>query len=409
MRSKLAIIACGVLVASCGDNAIIPSPDAPLGPPFDAPFDAPAARCLGPSSRTAAVVDDEHGWVLESTFTLESGWPPTVAIDGDTAIVGVIRTAPEVDSGYAAILQYDAGWRLAQVLRPAVPRAWERFGNDVAISGEVVVVGAPSDGSSPPRPGEVFVFERDNGVWTERARLRAGDAADGDTFGTNVAISGNTIVANGLGGTYLFDCTADTWSQTERIPMRGPIAIDGDRLLIGNLFDSGLEARIFDRVDGHWEESEVLGASNPADNRFGASVALSGVTAVVGSPTLSVPAPQGMPRCQPGAAYVFCDAGDTWVEEARLDGDADINCFGKTTAIDGDFVAVGSPLRSFAYARRADGWSLDGAWTYDSPALAGDVDVAVSGRAMVVAWPYVATTPNGVRHTYARLYRATSN
>src|SRR5690242_20099568 len=120
MRSKLASIAFGMLVASCGDNAVSPSPDAPLETPIDATFDAPATRCLGASSPSVAFVDDEHEWVLERTFTLESGWPPAVAIDGDTAIVGVIRTAPAPDSGYAAILQHDAaGWHLAQVLRPA--------------------------------------------------------------------------------------------------------------------------------------------------------------------------------------------------------------------------------------------------------------------------------------------------
>jgi hypothetical protein len=42
--------------------------------------------------------------------------------------------------------------------------------------------------------GAVYVFTRSEGIWSEQAYLKAGNAKLGDVFGASVSISGDTLV-----------------------------------------------------------------------------------------------------------------------------------------------------------------------------------------------------------------------
>jgi hypothetical protein len=66
------------------------------------------------------------------------------------------------------------------------------FGFSVAISGETVVVGAHGD--VDVAQGSAYVFVRSGGVWSQQQKLEASDAAAEDDFGFSVAISGETVV-----------------------------------------------------------------------------------------------------------------------------------------------------------------------------------------------------------------------
>ena len=75
----------------------------------------------------------------------------------------------------------------------------DRFGLAVAISGNVMVVGAPYDGDKGLWSGSAYVYTRDvpgsaTSGWTQRAKLVAADGAADDNFGYAVAISGDSIV-----------------------------------------------------------------------------------------------------------------------------------------------------------------------------------------------------------------------
>jgi hypothetical protein len=76
------------------------------------------------------------------------------------------------------------------------------FGASVAIDGDTAVVGA--DGRDRDK-GAVFVFERSGGAWTQKIRLLDATGATGDEFGNSVAIWGDKIIAgapfsDGTGG-----------------------------------------------------------------------------------------------------------------------------------------------------------------------------------------------------------------
>ncbi len=73
-----------------------------------------------------------------------------------------------------------------------------RFGRSVAVSGDTAIVGAVSDdfGGSLSSAGAAYVFQRNEGGsnnWGEVKKITASDVASYDFFGSNVAIDGVTV------------------------------------------------------------------------------------------------------------------------------------------------------------------------------------------------------------------------
>jgi hypothetical protein len=130
------------------------------------------------------------------------------------------------------------------------------------------------------------------------------------------------------------------------------------------------------------QEQQLFGTS--AGDHFGASVALSGSTAVVGADQ-----EDGGALSNVGAAYVFVRDGITWeLEQELTPPTAGINGrFGGSVALDDDTVAVGAPGRNavFVYTRSGTTWSLQ---QQVGPGLAGGdhfgTSVALDGTTLVV-------------------------
>src|SRR5262249_27987178 len=65
-----------------------------------------------------------------------------------------------------------------------------QFGSSVAISGGTISVGAPV----PFDLGEVYVFVRNGSSWSQQASLNASNPGAGDGFGFSLAMAGDTII-----------------------------------------------------------------------------------------------------------------------------------------------------------------------------------------------------------------------
>jgi hypothetical protein len=71
----------------------------------------------------------------------------------------------------------------------------DQLGLTVALSGDTLIVGAPNAvGNAGSLAGTVYVFHLDNGTWTQKQTLAAGDARPFDNFGFSLAIDGNIVV-----------------------------------------------------------------------------------------------------------------------------------------------------------------------------------------------------------------------
>ena len=77
---------------------------------------------------------------------------------------------------------------------------FDHLGAAVAINGDTAVVGVPDfDANAVTNSGAAFVFVRNGSTWSQQAQLTASDAANSDSFGSAVSISGDTIVVGAYG------------------------------------------------------------------------------------------------------------------------------------------------------------------------------------------------------------------
>jgi hypothetical protein len=224
------------------------------------------------------------------------------------------------------------------------------FGSSVAVDGNTLVVGAPSEDSnatgingnqannSASGSGAVYVFTRSNGVWTQQAYLKASNTGVQDHFGTSVALSGETLAVG----------APDEDSNA--------MGINGNQS--DNSAENSGAVYIFTRVNGEWHQQAYVKLSKPPGVldpiemdwmakhwRFGASVALSGEILAVGAPGAELLSEEN------GAVYVFKRAitmvggqpGVKWKQQAfvgsPLQGIG--YSFGYSVALGGETLAAG--------------------------------------------------------------------
>jgi hypothetical protein len=274
------------------------------------------ANAIDPANILAAgdgAVGDQHGW--------------SVAIDGDTAIVGAyLADSSHANSGSVYIYLNDGAGNWAQQQKlfaselqaddtnqpadadtdPDIVDISQRdswFGYSVAIHGDVAVVGAPfydinntaAGIQDTLDAGIIYIFERTGVAWVPLTSftIEASSVNNGDWFGSSVSIHENTIAVGALsqgrsGQVYiLFRDTDGTWKQQ-----------------YAHTANTVLEI----------VEQKTLNPLEPElENWFGQSVAIYKNTIVVGSDGSDNSATGS------GAAYVFTrDVNQNWNIQAKL-------------------------------------------------------------------------------------------
>jgi hypothetical protein len=294
-----------------------------------------------------------------------------VAISGDTIVIGAHQedtNGPSTDDGAAYVFtRSGVTWTQQAKLVASDPGVLDYFGYSVALSGDTIVVGAYQEDTTPNTGnGAAYVFTRSGVTWTQQAKLLASDAASDEFFGTSVAISGDTIVVGARwedtvpnsenGAAYVFTRSGPTWTQQAKLLASDAasgdefgfdVAISGDTIVVG-AFQEDTESNtgngagyVFTRSAGAWSQQAKLLASDAAMNDyFGSSVAISGDTVVLGAWGEDTP-----PNGNNGAAYVFSRSGGAWSQQAKLlaSGAETFDSFGIGVAISGDKIIVGAP------------------------------------------------------------------
>jgi hypothetical protein len=115
-----------------------------------------------------------------------------VALAGDTLVVGAYGT--ESRRGVAHVFRRTGTtWTLEATLSGPPASSDDGFGSSVAIEGDTALVGAYRADS---RLGAVFVFTRSGAVWTHRAKLISEKRNYLSEFGYSVALSGDTAAVS---------------------------------------------------------------------------------------------------------------------------------------------------------------------------------------------------------------------
>jgi hypothetical protein len=214
----------------------------------------------------------------------------SVALAGDTLAVGAqfeasnatgvngnqTDTSAPLAGAVYVFTRTGGNWSQQAYVKASNTDAEDRFGEDVALDGDTLVVGARFEASaasgvnadqtdnSATNAGAAYVFTRTAGVWSQQAYLKASNAGTGKNFAGTITIAGNIVAV----GSRLEDSNAT--------------GINGNQ---GNngASDSGA-VYVFKRTAGVWEQTDYLKASNTnAGDQFGDAVAISGNTLAIGA------------------------------------------------------------------------------------------------------------------------------
>ncbi len=357
--------------------------------------------------------------------TNETGFAYSVAVDGDTLVVGahngrVLDGADKYYIGNVYVFRKSSsGWSSVQQVGKLFPEDFKSvhsFGLSVAIDGNTIVVGAP-DSHVPYHgtPGGAYVFTETAGGWEQATKLLLSDYSTSDTprFGFSVDIDGGVVVVGACNQDILY----------------------GD----GNHVDEG-SAYVFQRPPEGWSEpvtyeSGYIRSSDPeAGEMFGASVAIDGGTVLVGKYAHS-PIPGDPVEHFYGKAYMFTHdaASPSW---GNMDHETATfsasnpgahEYFGRSVALDGDTIVIGSSGESpidpindangeesaYIFERPAGGWASGSNYTETARIVASDGDpyydfglsVAVSGDVVVVGAPWTEVdggSQTGAAYVYVK-------
>lgn len=176
-------------VSISGDTLVVAAPGSLAGPV--AGGSATLFRGIGIWAQEAQLTEANVGSVQETNTFAGS-----VAIHGDTLVVGTREQAASLVPGAAHIFQRDGVlWTEQAKLEARDSTLGDLFGRSVAIDGDAVLIGAPgADKGVLPAVGAAYVFDRTGTDWKQRARLAPSIGEATDRFGTGVGIDGETLV-----------------------------------------------------------------------------------------------------------------------------------------------------------------------------------------------------------------------
>jgi len=281
-------------------------------------------------------------WVEQKKLVPRSGseeWSFAVAVAGNTVAVGTPFTSAGAgfQRGAVHIFERHQGgtdnWGEAATLSGAHLGDLAQFGQSLALTGDLLVVGAPE----PSSVGQLEIFERNRGginAWGKVTTLSYNDDAglSPEYFGVSLAIDGDLLLVGATsadvsyyaandGAAYLFQrdpVNRDLWAYVTRFTEPEATRCTGGRTISEMWAESAEE-----------QEAWRLCAEGDTDTdnvHFGGNVALRGDTALVNGR---------------GAIYVFQrDASNAsrWPQVAKLE-NPDGSGFGKL-ALDDDTLLI---------------------------------------------------------------------
>ena len=315
------------------------------------------------------------------------------------------------------VLARDASTQAIGYLKPSNTAPGDYFSRTAfSADGNTLAVGAMGKDS---QSGAVYVFTRQGSSWSQKALIKAPDAASGDYFGSALALSadGTTLAVgayledslsvgiNGSrgsisennsnrGAVYVFTRSTDAWTEQAYVKSSGTrsaeyfgkavaLSGNGNTLVVGAIGErtGGMDAGagyVFTRSAGTWSQQTVLKPATALPGaHFGAAVTINsdGSTLAVGAPDEYNGSDVG------GSVYVFVRGAGTWSQLPALKASntAAFDAFGSAVALSGD----GSRLAIGAHEEKSAATGVNGNQADRSASSAGAAYVFTHGAS---AW-----------------------
>ena len=206
-------------------------------------------------------------------------------------------------------------------------------------------------------------------IATPETQLFPQGLATNTAFGLGMELEGDRLAVSaqneGAGAVYVFERSGTTWSLDERLSdvpgiddLGVRIVLDGDRLIAGTRSNVAV---LYERTSTGWGTPTVLsGSDTVAGDEFGRSAAIDGDWIAVGAPSvpLSIFGPVG-------AIYMFERSGTQWVERQKImpTNVPSDSLFGAGILMDGDRFVTGTfgptsltPRTLYVYERSGTEW-----------------------------------------------------
>ncbi|MFC1600778.1 FG-GAP-like repeat-containing protein [Candidatus Sumerlaeota bacterium] len=312
-------------------------------------------------------------------------YPADLDNDGDMDIVGAARDAHQVrwwenTTGTGSV------WKTHHVANNFM-NAFSTWVADLDGDGDQDIIAGAFLGD------EIAWWE--NQPVTQQAKLTASDGAAGDRFGMSVSISGDVAVVGSYldddsgdssGSAYVFEKSGSSWSQTIKLTADDAaaddqfgvfVAISGLTAVVGSIGDDGGvadsgSAYVFEKSGGSWSQTAKLTAADAAaGDQLGWGASISGETAVLGAVF------DDDDGVDSGSAYVFEKSGGSWSQTAKLtasDGAAGDE-FGISTSVNGDTAVIGAYLDDDGGADAGSAYVFEksvGSWSQAAKLTASD-------------------------------------
>jgi hypothetical protein len=173
---------------------------------------------------------DGVAWNLDATLAGDGidSFGAAAAIAGDRIAVGAPKRTHSSAIRPGAVFVYafeGAAWNLEQELHADPVRSIADFGASLEFDAGRLLVGAPGSLYAGVRAGEAFLFEPDGVAFDQVQRIQGSSSAQGDTFGTRVALEGDTLCVSAPqhdgfqssgGAVYLFHSDGSSFVESHR-------------------------------------------------------------------------------------------------------------------------------------------------------------------------------------------------
>ncbi|MDD4734669.1 MAG: hypothetical protein PHP44_01035 [Kiritimatiellae bacterium] len=293
----------------------------------------------------------------------------------------------------------------------------DKFGSALAVNNQFLAIGAPQqDLNAIADSGAVYLYENNNGTWTYWKKLDGGNAA-GAKFGSAIALSGNVLMIGApsapIGGVavglvYVYDLGQDSTPISHVLAGANPqlnasfgstVALDGNLAVVGARFydgDANSSGRAtlyqYDKTRNIWYAIRELPTQTlNASDRFGTSIAVYRNQIACAAPF----ALQGA-ATSCGNFYVY-DLNQTWFRAGQTAEDY----YGHRVGLNGTRLAASAPYRDAnginnsgsveLFRKRGRDWTLEQNLTEDASSRAANnrfgYGMALGRNTLIVSAP----------------------
>ena len=335
-----------------------------------------------------------------------------------------------------------------------------QFGSDVAIQGDIAVVGSLNANYQNTGPlGVAYIFKKSNsGIWEEQQLLVAPDRAQYDKYGEAVAIDNDYIIVGAKGqrfdavgakensqavAVYIYKNDGNyNWVLEQKITATdreyntwfgADVAIDDNRIVVGCIrksYDANGQnfkqfagaAYIFEKdVNNVWNQvAKVVAPDRETQDNFGNAVSINGNYASVGAYLEGEDENGNNTISEAGSVYVFKrDTNGSWSFQQKLvptERPNNSERLGSALDMDGDYIVAGAPYadepnlsNGAVYIFKRD---INDTWSQVDKIIAPDGilgewfgnDVAIQGNRILVGSSTDYLTTNNIQNKHGSLY-----